>query len=333
MGTLIVARKNLLSSLINQQDADKASEIKQGQNPLAAAIARPRYTKGAIGAVGQSIAELKSRSIAEIDPFDIDQGGVTDRLDENEDDHQALMASIRDYGQQVPVLVRPHPDREGRFQIVYGRRRVLALRDLKLPVKAMIRDLDDRELVVAQGQENSARRDLTFIEKANFARQMRDAGYDRKIICDALHVDKTQISRMLSVADAVALDLVEAIGSAPSVGRTRWLALAALLQETDTDTATAIALVHTAPAEGSDARFEALIKALTLPRRRAAETAGTEVRKTALRDKAGLEIGQMIRKDDKIVLTIPLANAEGFDDWLAENFTRIHRDWLTTRGE
>ena len=136
--------------------------------------------------------------------------------------------SIAEYGQQVPVLVRPHPKIEGRFQIVYGRRRVLALRDLGQPVKALIRDLDDHELVLAQGQENTARRDLSFIEKCNFARQMVAAGYKRQIICDALSIDKTLISRMLSVADRIPLDVVEAIGAAPSIGRDRWLALADL---------------------------------------------------------------------------------------------------------
>ncbi len=139
------------------------------------------------------------------------------------------MASLRDYGQQVPVLVRPHPETAGRYQIVYGRRRVLALRDLGQPVKALVRDLDDLGLVLAQGQENTARRDLSFIEKANFARQMVEAGYERRIACDALSIDKTLLSRMLSVTDRVPLALIEAIGAAPGIGRDRWLAFADLL--------------------------------------------------------------------------------------------------------
>lgn len=136
--------------------------------------------------MSRSIADLKARSVIEIDPFLIDPGGMPDRLDSDVNEDADLTRSIAAYGQQVPVLVRPHPDTEGRFQIVYGRRRVLALRDLGQPVKALVRDLDDRQLVLAQGQENTARRDLSFIEKVNFARQMDEAGYDRKVICDAL---------------------------------------------------------------------------------------------------------------------------------------------------
>lgn len=325
-----MARKNLLKDLMVTAAARAEAPAPEAE-PTASAP-RPRYSKGAIGAVSQSLAELKSRALTDIDPFLIEDGGVTDRLDDDDPEaHAMLVASLRDYGQQVPVLVRPHPETEGRYQIVYGRRRVRALRDLGQPVKAMIRDLDDRELVVAQGQENTARKDLTFIEKANFARQMRDAGYERKIICDALHVDKTQISRMLSVADAVPLALIEAIGAAPSVGRDRWLGLATLLAETGTGVGEAIAMANFAEARDSDGRFQGLMQALTLPRRRAKETGDS--RDTVLKSAAGDPVGKLARRDGRITLTIPAGVAQGFDDWLAENFDRIHSDWLASRKD
>ncbi|WP_172329417.1 plasmid partitioning protein RepB [Mangrovicoccus sp. HB161399] len=332
-----MARKNLLKGLMVNAavQAEKAAEEGAAPAPGPAASdpapsGRPRYSKGAIGAVSQSLAELKSRALTDLDPFSIEDGGVTDRLDDDDPEaHAMLVASLRDYGQQVPVLVRPHPGSEGRYQIVYGRRRIRALRDLGQPVKAMIRDLDDRELVVAQGQENTARKDLTFIEKANFARQMRDAGYDRKIICDALHVDKTQISRMLSVADSVPLALIEAIGAAPSVGRDRWLALANLMSETGTGEGEAIAMANFAEAKDSDGRFQGLMKALALPRRRAKQTGDS--RDAVLKSAAGEPVGKLTRRDGKITMTIPAGAAEGFDEWLEKNFDRIHGDWLASR--
>jgi len=132
----------------------------------------------------------------------IDQGGLQYRLEENAGLDE-LADSIREYGQQVPVLRRPNPNDGERFQVVYGRRHVAALRELGLPVKALIRVLDARAVILAQGQENTARRDLSFIEKVNFARQMQDMGYDRKVICATLHVDKTLIYPMLSVSERI----------------------------------------------------------------------------------------------------------------------------------
>jgi len=63
-----------------------------------------------------------------------------------------------------------------------------------------VRSLDDHQLVVAQGVENSARRDLSFIERAMFAKALEDAGYERPVIMASLSTDKTELSKMISVA-------------------------------------------------------------------------------------------------------------------------------------
>ena len=91
----------------------------------------------------------------EVDPALIDDAGYEDRLGGNGVAHDQLVDSLRTYGQQVPVLLRPHPKAPGRFEIVYGPPPLKALRELGLPVKAMVRQLDDHALVMAQGQENN----------------------------------------------------------------------------------------------------------------------------------------------------------------------------------
>lgn len=314
-----MGRKNLLKNLMEAE-----VEIKSAKP------SRTRPTSGAIGAVSQSIAELKARSIEDIDPNLIDAGGLYDRLEQNSADHAALIASIRDYGQQVPVLVRPHPENDGRFEIVYGRRRVAALRELGLPVKAMIRGLDDREAVLAQGQENSARRDLSFIEKVNFARQMRDAGYERKVICDALDIDKTLVSRMLSVADRTAIELIEAIGSAPSIGRDRWIALADLVEASDRSISE---LAELARGANSDDRFAALVTALTLPHQPAKGADPAKPMPHVLTTDGGRKLGEAKLTEKKTTLTFTTKDAAGFDTWLVDNIDRIHREWMSAHDD
>lgn len=282
--------------------------------------AKPRYTKGAIGAVSRSIEDLKRRSIIEVDPRMVDAAGLKDRLDSEDAGLDGLVASIREYGQQVPVLLRINPNSPERYQIVYGRRRVAAMRQLELPVKALIRELDDRALVLAQGQENTARKDLTFIEKANFARQMRDAGYERKIMCDALAMDKTLISRMLSVADRIPVPLIEAIGAAPAVGRDRWLKLADQIASTKLR---ADDLVAGAQGDTSDARFGAVITLLRAPR-----TPAPLVKAITTDD--GAVLAEVTQKGAATVLRLPHKTSAGFDDWLVENLREIHRTWAET---
>ncbi|OYU37755.1 MAG: plasmid partitioning protein RepB [Pseudorhodobacter sp. PARRP1] len=290
--------------------------------PAPSAAAPPRAQKGAIGAVSRSIADLKARSVIELDPDLIEAGGLQDRLESDAVDDSALARSIGEYGQQVPVLVRPHPDHEGRFQIVYGRRRVLAMRALGQPVKALVRDLDDRALVLAQGQENTARRDLSFIEKANFARQLQEAGYDRKVICDALSVDKTLASRMLSVAGRLSPALIEAIGAAPSVGRDRWLALADLVEAGGDGVAAAVG-------ETSDARFQAVWDHLSQPK--AGATAlprpAPQVPPRVVLAMGGAPLAEATLGTTTMTLKLRLAQTAGFEDWLLDNLPALLRDW------
>ena len=326
-----MARKNLLEGL-----------MAEGAKPAETAPSAKRPLKGAIGAVSQSIEALKARALLDLDPFLIDAGGLQDRLESDDTEDAALLASIRDYGQQVPVLVRPHPSEPERYQIVYGRRRVLAMRDLGQPVKALLRDLDDSALVMAQGQENTARRGLSFIEKANFAAQMRDADYDRRAICDALSIDKTVVSRMLQIVDRIGQDLITMIGAAPSVGRDRWGALANKLETGETDALTMIDMIAAKATTKSDSndRFEIAIRTGdegTPVRKEHTQPDGDPKprasRRTIMAPNSGTPIARAMMGHDKVVLTLPRDSGGGFEDWLVDHLSDIHRTWVKSHAD
>ncbi len=159
---------------------------------------------------------------------------VSDRSakEERDDpDFLQLVESIRESGQQQPILVRPHPDKQGHYQVAYGHRRLRAVHRLGLKVKAVIRNLSDAELVLAQGKENAERR-KSVLHRARAVRQGVDrARLRRKIACDALAVQKSELSRLLQVADSVPDALIRAIGPAPKIGRERWMALGNLFDD------------------------------------------------------------------------------------------------------
>lgn len=320
-----MARKNLLKDLL-------AEPV-----PVAGTPAPPPRAGGSIGAIGavsRGIADLKARAVLELDPHLIDAAGMTDRLEHDEADHARLMASLRTWGQQVPVLVRPHPEAPGRYQIVYGRRRVLALRDLGQPVRALVRDLDDFALVMAQGQENTARRDLSFIEKANFARQLVAAGYERAIACDALSVDKTLLSRMLSVADRVPVALVELIGTAPGIGRDRWLAFADRLAACPVDPDAARDILAVSPLPPTpDSRFEALDAWLSGRELTAvnSEAPSRPAPRETLHASDGRPLAELTRRHGTLTLTLRSRDLDGFEDWLATHLAEIHATWREGR--
>ncbi|MBY3180005.1 plasmid partitioning protein RepB [Rhizobium leguminosarum] len=220
-----MARKHLLSDLAPQKLSAGNSESSEGLDSPT-----PQYApRGAIGAVSRSIELLRSQSLAELDPDLIDSPSVTDRLDEDGEQFEEFARNIRENGQQVPILVRPHPSIEGRYQVAYGRRRLRAVKAAGLPVKAAVRNLTDDELILAQGQENSARQDLSFIERALYAAELETNGVQRTVIMAALAVDKSNLSRLIQAATQLPADVIRLIGAAPKTGRDRWYELATRL--------------------------------------------------------------------------------------------------------
>jgi len=176
-------------------------------------------------ALRESLASAEQ--VVDLEPTLVDSSFISDRLSlEGDPDFLRLKESMAAHGQQVPILVRRHPIEPERFQAAYGHRRLRAARELGIKIKAVVRTLSDSELVVAQGQENSERSDLSFIERALFAANLDKRGFARETICSALSVDAPEASRLLSVASAVDGKIVAAIGPAPKAGRPRWLALA-----------------------------------------------------------------------------------------------------------
>jgi ParB family chromosome partitioning protein len=268
-----MARKNLLLGL--DEEELTAGNSENGPAP------RPPPTlgtRGAVGAMGRSLERisadidaakaleqrlLSGANVVEIDASLVDASFVTDRLDESEADCTSLLSSIRTHGQQVPILVRPHPEVSGRYQIAYGHRRLRALRELGQRVKAVVRSLSDDELVIAQGQENSARRDLSFIERASFSVSLEDRGFGRETIMAALAVDKTELSRLISCRKALPDELVKAIGAAPKAGRRRWMDLAEHLKAPRASKLWARICCEAEFAQlDSDSRFAAVFSAL-----------------------------------------------------------------------
>jgi ParB family chromosome partitioning protein len=265
-----MSRKDSIDSLFLKKPIASASS---------AAKSPDRVRTGAISAMGSSLHEMaenakqatklqqqlaEGESVISVDTSSIDSSKIVDRIPFDIDpDFNALVESIAEHGQQVPILVRPNPQVSGRFQIAYGRRRLKAAEKLGLPVRAIVRSLSDSQLYIAQGRENLDRKDLSFIEKAFFAKNLEDNGCDRATIVSALVTDKADVSRYIAIARQLPENLVKLIGPAPKAGRARWMALVEQLA-TSAKVTTAHELLSRYAEEqlSSDARLDALLRAL-----------------------------------------------------------------------
>ncbi|MET4130799.1 plasmid partitioning protein RepB [Roseovarius sp. MBR-6] len=179
---------------------------------------------------------VDAHHVWELDPVEIQDERYSDRLDPK--DVHDLRASIEQNGQTVPILVRRHPTDPNRYLLVYGRRRLEAIRasDKVSKVRALIANLDDTAALRAQVSENTGRRDLSYIERSLFAQELLDSGFGSQAqIAEVLNVTRSAVSMSVSVAKAIGTALAHAIGPAHGVGRPRWEALSKELSDSRID--------------------------------------------------------------------------------------------------
>ncbi|RWP55702.1 MAG: plasmid partitioning protein RepB [Mesorhizobium sp.] len=293
-------------------------------------------TRGASRSMLSSIGELAAQAakaerlvegetVVDLDPSLIDSSFVSDRMEDDDEAFCELVAAIRERGQDSPILVRPHPTKNGRYQIVFGHRRARVAKQLGKPVRAVVKELHDRDHVVAQGQENSARANLSFIERAVFAQNLADLGHDRETIQSALAIDAPMLTRMHSVTKRIPNAIIHAIGAAKGIGRDRWLDLT-LLIERPSNLMKAEELVDTEEfkSAATDDRFNILFNFLKTSRKpKKGSGASANAKSWSL---AGKSVS-VTTKDTGKAFTIALKakDASRFGAYLSENLEQLYR--------
>ena len=243
--------------------------------------------RGASRSIMQSFEELSKGSVVDLDPAMVDNSFVVDRLDDDDEAFRELLEAIRERGQDSPVLVRPHPEISGRFQTVFGHRRVKVARELGRPVRAVVKKMGDEDHVIAQGQENAARANLSFIERTLFADRILKRGHTPDTVKSALAIDDTTFSKMRSVTSNVPEQVIVAVGAAKAVGRDRWWQLAKLMEHPGSAGRVADFVTSSEFAQpGSDARFARLFDFLSAPAKRSPVATKAQEKAWAPQDKS-----------------------------------------------
>jgi ParB family chromosome partitioning protein len=123
--------------------------------------------------LGKGLAELipaaappaEGETVMELQVALIDPNPFQPRREFDETELAELTQSIRAQGLLQPITVRPLPD--GRFQLIAGERRLRAVRNLgATTIRALIREVNDRQLLELSLVENLLRSDLNDIEVA-----------------------------------------------------------------------------------------------------------------------------------------------------------------------
>lgn len=322
-----MARKNLLAGLADSDEAGFRGSIA----PYAIRGASKSMIRSVNELARQADAYLEGEQVVELDPNAIDVSFISDRIDDDEEQYRELLEAIRERGQDTPILVRPHPDLDRRYMIVFGHRRVRVAKELGRKVKAVVKAIDDRTHVIAQGQENSARANLTFIEKAMFAKRLEGLEYNRDVICSALASNESAVSKMISVATRIPATVIQQIGSASKIGRERWVHLSLLFAKKPELVNEALSDPKFGQLESND-RFERLFAALNAKGKPVKKTITTSEAKTWMPADKLVSV-TLKRSGKKATIAIESADGQRFGEWITKNLDSLYEAFRKSKEE
>ncbi len=131
----------------------------------------------------------------------IDSGRFQPRSHFNREQLQELADSISKNGVMQPIVVRPHPEKQGFFEIIAGERRWRASKLAGLSeIPAIVRNIEDQQALELALVENIQRQDLTPIEEAaGYQRLMDEFSYTQEELSFTVGKSRSHIANMVRI--------------------------------------------------------------------------------------------------------------------------------------
>ena len=159
----------------------------------------PRLGRGLAALLGEARPANTGQQPGELDIQALEPGAFQPRAAIGLDSLADLTASIRTRGILQPLLVRPHPDKSGRYQIIAGERRWRAAQEVGLSViPCLVRSMTDADATAAALVENLQRVDLDPIEEAEgFRRLIDEFGLTQEELGTAIGKSRSHVANAL----------------------------------------------------------------------------------------------------------------------------------------
>ncbi len=116
---------------------------------------------------------------------------------------KSLAQSIASEGLMQPIIVRPHPTDNSRFELIAGERRWRAAQVAGLEqIPALVREVNDEKAAEWALIENLQREDLNAIEKAEAFQRLADQfGLSHAEIASRVGLERASVSNLLRLLD------------------------------------------------------------------------------------------------------------------------------------
>jgi ParB/RepB/Spo0J family partition protein len=122
-----------------------------------------------------------------------------------ERDHSSLEGSVQRHGILEPILVRRHPGKAGKYEIICGESRWRSAKKNHIKrVSATIRVCDDRTAILLSAIENFTRCNLSATQEAELFAKLVTSKYSKHTIAMELGISRAQVGERLKLYDAMA---------------------------------------------------------------------------------------------------------------------------------
>lgn len=206
------ARKGLgrgLSALIPEADMDFLSRVARGDDKVAAQKGKKstKAPKKAVATAPEAEAEKEEHPIAALAvhiPIDsIEANPYQPRRIFSPQEMQELVDSIKEHGVLQPILVRPNPVDETRYQLIAGERRWRASHAAGLKeVPAIIRQVTDQQALEVAIIENVQRHDISALDAAiAYRRLAQEFSLSQEAIAQRVGKSRVSIANTIRLLD------------------------------------------------------------------------------------------------------------------------------------
>ena len=219
-----------------------------------------------------------------------------------------LINSVKKNGIIQPIAVRPDKVDPGRYEIIAGERRWLAAQKAGLhEVPIIVLDLDDNESLEVAIVENIQRDDLNAVEEAKgYKRLSEEFGYDHEKIAKFMSKSRSHVSNMLRLL-TLPQDVIAMIEEGSlTAGQAR--PLIGLPSATN--------IAEEIVAKNLSARsVEILVRRKKAPQKSGQIRIDSNIldQQRSLRDKLGLNVSIINKKNNSGKITIEYKNLEQFE--------------------
>jgi ParB family chromosome partitioning protein len=170
-------------------------------------------------AAGEGLITVPGARLARLNPDDIVPNAHQPRSNFDPDDLAELVHSVREFGVLQPIVVRPHPDLPGKYELVMGERRLRATKAAGLDsIPAVVKDTANEDMLRDALLENLHRSQLNPLEEASAYQQLlADFGITQEELASRIGRSRPQISntlRLLKLPEPVQLRVAAGVLSA-----------------------------------------------------------------------------------------------------------------------